>query len=158
MYAQLTLEELLEQSEEVKNFVIAKSFENKELIDLASNLKDKKSQIVEIYWLDGSDSLNYPSFDSIRLNPRFIVQDKQIRKESDGLIFPQSNPIILVIANFNFLTPEDKKKYLEGICKKEEHDYNPHIYLHEESIVIIGIPESADEPKISYKLEVRSLK
>lgn len=158
MYAQLTFEELIEQAEEVRNFIIAKNLDSNQLIELAANLKEKKSQIVEIYWLDGSDSRNYPSFKSIRQNPRFIIQDKHLRTKTDGLIFPQSEPIILVIANFNNLKQEDKELYLAGICKKEEHDYYPHIYLHEESIVIIGIPKSMEEPKINYKFEVRSLK
>jgi hypothetical protein len=158
MYAEITNEDLFEEAEWVKNFVIAKGLESNQLIELATNLKNRKTVIVDIYWLDGADTINYPAFSSIRMKPRFVIKQNDIRAKTDGLIFPQTEPIILVIENFDRLEKEDQEKYIGAICKKEEHDYHPHLYLHEESIVIIGIPPTYEEPKISYKLEVRSIK
>lgn len=143
MYTEITKEDLIEEAELVRDFVIVKGLQSNQLIELANNLKERKESIVEVYLLDAADTINYPSFSSIKMN--------------DGLIFPQSDPIILVIANFDKLQKEDQDKYLLAICKKEEHDYYPHHYLHEESIVIIGISSTSKEPKISFKLEVRSV-
>lgn len=158
MYAELTKEELLEEASWVKNFVIVKGYDKTNLIELGTILKEKKEIITEIYWLDGSDSLNYPSFSSIRLKPRFLVESGQILSSTEGLIFPQSEPIILIVANFNELNEEDKEKLVGTICKKEKDDYYPHLYLHEESIVILSLGQDNQIPKISYKLEVRNIK
>jgi hypothetical protein len=157
MYTEITKDELLEEADLVKNFIITKGLDTKQLIDIATSLKEKKEGIVEIYWLDGVDTINYPSFASIRMNPRFVIKGGDIKPKTDGLIFPQTEPIILIIANFNKLEKEDQEKYVGVICKKEEHDYYPHLYLHEDSIVILGLGASDIEPKISYKLEVRSM-
>lgn len=158
MYTKLTKEELLQEAPQVKNFVLVKDYDKTNLIELATTLKEKKEAITKIYWIDGGDSLNYPSFSSIRLKPRFLVKGKQIVSSTDGLIFPQNEPIILVIQNFNKLNDEDKEKFVGTICKKEEQDYNPHLYLDKESIVILSLESDNLEPKISYKLEVRSIK
>jgi hypothetical protein len=158
MYEKLTKEELLQEASWVKNFVLVKGYSEGDLIELGTSLKEKKEGITEIYWIDGGDSLNYPSFSSIRMKPRFLIKGKEIRSTTDGLIFPQSEPIILVIANFNKLMDEDKEKYVRAICKKEKIDYLPHLYLNEESIVILSLGEDNEEPKISNKLEVRSIK
>jgi hypothetical protein len=156
MYGERTIEALLNEAFMVKDFIVTTDMNEKELIDLATALQEKK-EIKDIYWLDGSSTNNYPSFDSIRLKPRWIIVNGQMRTETDGLIFPQSEPIILVIQNFSALKEEDKNKYVGAICKKEEQDYYPHIYLHEESIVIIGLNKGAEEPKFSYKVNVRKL-
>ncbi len=137
MYPEITKDELIKEAYSVKNFIITKGLDTKQLIEIAISLKENKEGIVEIYWLNGSDTINYPSFASIRMNPRFVILEGDIRADTDGLIFPQSEPIILIIANFNELKKEDQDKYVGAICKKEEEDYYPHIYLHEESIVIL---------------------
>ena len=158
MYTELTKEKLLQEASRVKNFILVKDYDESNLINLGTILKEKKEGITEIYWIDGADSLNYPSFSSIRMKPRFLVKGNQIVSSTDGLIFPQNEPIILIIHNFNTLNDEDKEKFVGTICKKEEHDYYPHLYLHEESIVILSLGKDDTEPKISYKLEVRSIK
>jgi hypothetical protein len=158
MYAELTKDELLREASLVKNFVIVKGYDENKVIELGTILKERKEGISEIYWIDGGDSFNYPSFSSIRLKPRFLIRDKQIRSSTDGLIFPQNEAIILIIQNFDKLKDEDKEMFIRAICKKEEHDYFPHLYLHEESIVILSLGADSPEPKISYKLEVRSIK
>jgi hypothetical protein len=158
MYAELTKDELLKEASWVKNFVIVKGYDESNLIELGTTLKENKEGITEIYWIDGGDSFNYPSFSSIRLKPRFLIRGKEIRSSTDGLIFPQNEPIILIIQNFNKLNDEDKEMFVGAICKKEEHDYYPHLYLHKESIVILSLGLDNPEPKISYKLEVRSIK
>lgn len=158
MYKELTKEVLLEDAKEVRDFVVANGYTRDQLIDLAVSFKAENDEWKYIYWLDGADLLNYPSFDSIRLQPRFILKGKEMRSQTDGLIFTQTEPIILVIENFDRLGIEDQEKYIERICKKEDHDYNPHYYLHPKSVVILGIQNSFKMPKISYKLEVRLLK
>jgi hypothetical protein len=157
MYAELTQEKLLQEASWVKNFVIVKGYDENNLIELGTKLKEQKEGVTKIYWINGGDSLNYPSFSSIRMNPRFVIKDKDIRSSTDGLIFPQHEPIILIIANFNKLKDEDKEIYVRTICKKEERDYHPHLYLHEESIVILDVDQDDQIPQISYKLEVRNI-
>ena len=157
MYAITTEKELLEEAEVVKNFVVVKGFSTNQLINLAVNLKDKNNVLSDIYWLDGSDQLNHPSFEYIILAPRFVLVGKEMRSQIDGLIFPQAEPIILVIENFNHLATEDQEKYINRICKREEHDYHPNYYLNPNSIVILGISDSFVMPKISNKLDVRVL-
>jgi hypothetical protein len=157
MYTEITKDRLLEEAYMVKNFIITKGLDSRQLIEIATSLKDKKEGIVDIYYLDGADTINYPSFASIRMNPRFVIKGGGIRSKTDGLILPQSEPIILIIANFNKLEKEDQDKYVGAICKKEESDYYPHIYLHDESIVILGLGATDEEPRISYKLEVRRM-
>jgi hypothetical protein len=157
MYAITTEKELLEEAELVKNFVVLKGFSTNQLINLAINLKDKNNVLSDIYWLDGSDHLNYPSFESIILAPRFVLVGKEMRSQIDGLIFPQAEPIILVIENFHHLATEDQEEYINTICKREENDYHPHNYLDTDSIVILGISDSFEMPKINNKLDVRTL-
>lgn len=157
MYKETTKAQLLTEADRVKNFVLSQGYSKEQLIETANELKEKKEIITEIFWLDGADELYYPSFDSIKLKPRFVIIGKSIRAFTDGLIFPQDVPIILVFNNFNSLPPDEREKYIERICKKEDHDYYPHNYLHEESIVILGLGLNDDTPRISYKLEVRKL-
>jgi hypothetical protein len=92
------------------------------------------------------------------LKPRLLIRDKKIKPSPDILIFPQNEPIILIIKNFDKMNDEDKEMYVNSICKKEEDDYYPKLYLHKESIVILSLGLDYPEPKISYKLEVRSIK
>jgi len=103
MYAELTKDELIKEASWVKNFVIVKGYDESNLIELGTILKENKEGITEIYWIDGGDSFNYPSFSSIRLKQSFLIKGKQIRSSTDGLIFPQNEPIILIIQNFNKL-------------------------------------------------------
>ena len=154
MKMELTIEQLIEKGEEIKDFIITRDFTRNQLIELAVSLKTEASKFKNIYWLNGYDTLNYPSFASIKLNPRFIILGKEMRSQNDGLIFPQTEPIILVIENFDKLELEDQKKYVEQICRREPHDYNPHNYLHHESIVILGCQNTFKLPSISYKLQV----
>ena len=158
MYSELTKDELFKKASRVKNFVIVKGYDESNLIELGTTLKENKEGITEIYWIYGGDDSFHPSFSSIRLKPRFLIRDKQICPSTDGLIFPQNEPIILIIQNFNKLNDDDKEMFVGAICKKEEHDYYPHLYLHEESIVILSLGQDNPEPKISYKLQVRSIK
>jgi len=157
MYKEITINKLFDEVSRVKGFIIAKGYDKKQLIDLGTMLKERKGGIVEINWLDGADSGNYPSFESLRMKPRFVLKDGEIRSKTVGLIFLQSEPIILIVENFNILSKEDQQKYVERLCKQEKHDYNTHYYLHEDSIVVLGIREQDEMPKISYKLQVRSL-
>ena len=157
MYSEETIDELLEGAKRVTDFIFVKDFNRFQLIDLANGLKTKNTELKEIYWLDGSDSLNYPSFASIKLNPRIVIKGKEMRSKTDGLIFPQSEPIILVIENFDRLKKEDQEKYIERICRREDHDYYPHYYLHHKSVVIIGYKSSFEKPVMSYKFNVRVL-
>ena len=108
MYTEMTKDELLNDANWAKNFIITKGLNKNQLIDIATLLKEKKDGIVEVYWLDGNDMINYPSFASIRINPRFVIKGGDIRSKTDGLIFPQTEPIILIIANFNKLEQKDK--------------------------------------------------
>ncbi len=124
---------------------------------MSENLKANKKNIEFIYVIDAADQQNYTSLKSIRKNPRFVIKDGKIWSQTDGLIFPQSEPIILIIANFYKLNEEDQKFYIGGICRKEDHDYSPHLYLHPESIVIIGISNEDEMPKFSYKFQVRKI-
>jgi len=158
MYTEITKDKLLQDASWMKNFIIAKGLEKEQLIELGTLIKEKKDGIVDIFWLDGSDPINYPSFASIKMSPIFLLKNGNIVARRDGLIFPQSEPIILIIANFNRLSPEEQENYLGNICKKEDNDYLPHNYLHNDSIVILGIGATDKEPKISSKLDVRSLK
>lgn len=101
--------------------------------------------------------MNYPSLKSIRKNPRFIIKGGKVFSETDGLIFPQSEPVILIMSNFYKLNDDDQRFYIEGICRKDPHDYYPHLYLHPESIVIIGIRAEEETPKFSYKFQVKKI-
>lgn len=153
MFREGTIDELLQRAGRVKNFVVAKGYSYEQLITLAEQLKEKKKSVTAIYWLDGSDTLNDASFNSIRLRPRIVIARGQRRAKMEGLIFPQTEPIILVIANFSQLEQEDQNMYLNAICKKEAIDYHPHLYLHEDSIVLLGIDENALEPEPRQKVD-----
>jgi len=144
MYAELTVEELLNQARRTRNFIVAPGFSNEDLFELSKKISESKKILKETYILDAADEQNYPSF-------------KSIKSPSGGLIFPQSEPIILIIANYYRLSKEDQKIYIGAICKKEEGDYYPHLYLHEESVVIIGIGDEDETPKFSYKFQVRKI-
>lgn len=157
MYAELTVDELLEESRNVRNFVVASGFSGQELIDLSERIKAQNKSIENSYIVDAADQRNYPSRISIRKNPRFIIKGGKVFSETDGLIFPQSEPIILIIDNFYKLNEDDQKYYKGGICRKEDHDYYPHLYLHPKSIVIIGIGVEDKTPNFSYKFQVRKI-
>ena len=153
-----TKDKLLEDADQVRNFVIVKGYDESNLIELGTALKEKKEGITQIFWIDGGDSINYPSFSSNILKPRWVIIRKKMYTATDGLIFPQNEPIILIIQNFNKLKDEDKEKYVGAICKKRDLDYTPHIYLHKESIVILSLGLNDPEPMISNYFQVRSIK
>ncbi len=157
MYTEITKETLISHANIVKNFLIIKGFDEKQLIEISNILKDNKSVIEEIFWLNAADQFNYPSFDSLRIKPRIVIKGNELKAKTGELIFPQDKPIILVVNNFNSLEKEDQVKYLRALCKKEEGDYFPHLYLHEDSIVILGLGLNDEDPIISYKLDVRKL-
>jgi hypothetical protein len=157
MFQEITSEKLISHAKFVRGFVITKGFGDDELIALATQLKHHKGTVAEIYWLNGNNPYNDASFDSIMLRPRVVVKDGNLKSNSSGLIFPQSVPIILVIANFNRLNPKDQQSYLDKIFKKEDTDRHHNNYLHNESIVIMGLGVGDEYPKISYKLDVRCI-
>ena len=157
MYTQIAKEDLLKKAHRVKNYIITTDFDESQLIDLANSLKERKDGLTKIYWIDGANDRNYPSTSYIKKNPRFVIMGGKLTTESDGLIFPQSEPIVLIIANFNKLKKEDQEFYLGAICKREEHDYYPHNYLHDESIIILDCKASEEEPSFSYKFQVRKI-
>jgi hypothetical protein len=157
MFRELNSEELINHSMFLNGFVITKGFGEEKLIELATQLKQKKEAIDEIYWLNGDDPYNDASFDSIRLRPRVVVNNGNLKSNSSGLIFPQSVPIILVIANFNKLDSKNQQSYLDMIFNKEDTDRHPKNYLHKESIVILGLGVGDEYPKISYKLDVHCI-
>jgi hypothetical protein len=157
MYAKMTEIELLQEANNVRDFVIVKGYDEASLFKLGESLKKEKDVITNIYWLNAADTKMYESFSSIRIPARFVIQAGSLRASTGGLIFPQSEPIILIFDNFGLLNDEESARFVNSICKKESHDYFPHLYLHEDSIVILSLNKDEQEPKISYKLEVRSI-
>ncbi|MCZ2479333.1 hypothetical protein [Aquirufa nivalisilvae] len=157
MYVELTKEELLEDAQSVKDFVIASGYSELQLIELSESLIKEKNYLNRIYILNGNSQSNYPSFNSIRLAPRFVIKGGQTYTDTSGLIFPQNEPIILIIENFDTLKEVDQSKYLETICQKEERVPHHNLSLHKDSIVVLGISSTAKIPEISYKLNVRKL-
>ena len=158
MYSEITIDELFEEAEFVKNFIIVKDFERYKLIDLSNKLKDVNKVLEEVYWLDGNESFGSASFKSIKHPHTIVVKGKDLCSKSGGLIFPQTKPIILVIENFDKLETEDQKNYAEQICKREPTDYLPNNYLHEDSVVILSVPSSFAIPRFSYKVQLRVIK
>lgn len=153
MHQEISLKELYENAEFINNFVIVKDFDNEQLLKMAIELKRNLPNVEEIYYLNGGDSINYPSFKSIKINPRFIIVNNDIRFKNDGLIFPQKNPIILIFENFDSLEKDDQDKFLLGLCNPEPKE--PDIFkshLHNKSIVILGVSKECPPLNISYKL------
>lgn len=152
--AEYTISEALRKAHRLSGFLVVRDLGRAELIRFISEFKDKNGLVNEVFYIDGADLRNYPSFESIKLGVRYVIKGDSIYSNTEGLIFPQDTPIILVIDNFDQLREEDRIMYLGQICKREEIDYHPKNYLHERSVVILNVPERFGLLDVSYKLSV----
>ena len=91
----------------------------------------------EVYWLQGAlRGAYYPSYQSIRLKPRLILcPNNQLSIKTDGIIFPNHKPIILVIDFFDKLDYDDQYSFSKILSPEDSRDNG----LHPESNVIVSV-------------------
>ena len=110
MYAEVTKEKLIHQVKRglVSDFIITTNLSGMELIALSTEIQNIQTNLKKIYWLNGANTgENYPSFKSYKLKPRARIYPGGIRWEPGGVIFPQDEPIILILENFDDLDVDD---------------------------------------------------
>lgn len=113
--------------------IMAKDFNTINLVELSQYLKNKSAiPIAEIYFLD---CINYPTFDSIKLKPKIMVKNNELRKSEGGLIFTEKEPVLMVIEAFHLLDVRDQMAFSGLITRRSSQNF----HLHPDSVLILGI-------------------